>query len=128
MAADIRARGAGRGVRQHCPGWVYLAGPLAGALLAVALAWALRGPPSRAAGEAAQGCAPSSWAPGEAAQDSAPPGPGPARVAVTDAQVEAARMIVEHDRAAGRETATPIRKIAEAAPVTRHTRRACRHR
>jgi aquaporin Z len=35
--------------------WIYIAGPLAGALLAVALAWALRGPPSRAADIAAQG-------------------------------------------------------------------------
>ena len=35
--------------------WIYVAGPLAGALLAVTLAWALRGPPSRAADEAAQG-------------------------------------------------------------------------
>lgn len=35
--------------------WIYVAGPLAGALLAVALAWALRGPPSPAADMAAQG-------------------------------------------------------------------------
>jgi len=35
--------------------WVYVAGPLAGGLLAVALAWLLRGRPSRAASEAAQG-------------------------------------------------------------------------
>jgi aquaporin Z len=35
--------------------WIYLAGPLAGGLLAVALAWALRGPPSPAADLAAQG-------------------------------------------------------------------------
>lgn len=35
--------------------WIYVAGPLAGALLAVALAWALRGPPSPAADLAAQG-------------------------------------------------------------------------
>jgi aquaporin Z len=35
--------------------WIYVAGPLAGGLLAVALAWALRGPPSAAADEAAQG-------------------------------------------------------------------------
>ncbi len=32
--------------------WIYLAGPLAGGLLAVALAWALRGPPSPAANQA----------------------------------------------------------------------------
>ena len=37
--------------------WIYLAGPLAGGLLAVALAWALRGPPSPAADQAAQGSA-----------------------------------------------------------------------
>ena len=37
--------------------WIYLAGPLAGGLLAVALAWALRGPPSPAANQAAQGSA-----------------------------------------------------------------------
>jgi len=35
--------------------WVYVAGPLAGGLLAVALAWVLRGRPSRAGSEAAQG-------------------------------------------------------------------------
>jgi hypothetical protein len=40
------------------------------------------------------------------------------RVVVTDAQVEAARMIVEHDKAMGRETSEAIRKIAEAAPAT----------
>jgi len=42
--------------------WIYIAGPVAGALLAVGLAWALRGRPSRAADVAAQG----------AAEDSAP--------------------------------------------------------
>jgi len=35
--------------------WIYLAGPVVGALLAVALAWVLRGAPSRAANVAAQG-------------------------------------------------------------------------
>jgi hypothetical protein len=42
---------------RRAPGqaWIYIAGPLAGALLAVALAWALRGPPSPAADLAAQG-------------------------------------------------------------------------
>ena len=35
--------------------WIYIAGPLAGGLLAVALAWALRGRPSAAANTAAQG-------------------------------------------------------------------------
>lgn len=39
-----------------------------------------------------------------------------ARVVVTDAQVEAARMIVDHDKALGRETSAAIRKIAEAVP------------
>ena len=39
------------------------------------------------------------------------------RVVVTDAQVEAARMIIEHDKATGRETSEAIRKIAEAAPA-----------
>ena len=39
------------------------------------------------------------------------------RVVVTDAQVEAARMIVEHDKTLGRETSEAIRKIAEAAPT-----------
>jgi hypothetical protein len=38
------------------------------------------------------------------------------RVVVTDAQVEAARMIVDHDKAIGRETSEAIRKIAEAIP------------
>jgi hypothetical protein len=40
------------------------------------------------------------------------------RVVVTDAQVEAARMILEHDKAMGRETSEAIRKIAEAVPAT----------
>ena len=35
--------------------WVYLAGPIAGGLLAVGIAWILRGPPSLAANIAAQG-------------------------------------------------------------------------
>jgi aquaporin Z len=37
--------------------WIYLAGPVAGGLIAVALAWALRGPGSSAADVAAQGAA-----------------------------------------------------------------------
>jgi hypothetical protein len=35
--------------------WIYIAGPLAGGLVAVGLAWALRGRPSAAADTAAQG-------------------------------------------------------------------------
>jgi aquaporin Z len=35
--------------------WIYIVGPLSGALVAVALAWLLRGPPSSAADVAAQG-------------------------------------------------------------------------
>jgi len=35
--------------------WAYLVGPLAGGLLAVGVAWILRGPPSPAANLAAQG-------------------------------------------------------------------------
>lgn len=35
--------------------WVYFAGPISGALLAVAAAWVLRGPPAKAAALAAQG-------------------------------------------------------------------------
>ncbi len=35
--------------------WAYVVGPLAGAILAVGFAWVLRGPPSAAANEAAQG-------------------------------------------------------------------------
>jgi aquaporin Z len=35
--------------------WIYVAGPLAGGVVAVGTAWILRGPPSRAAGHAAQG-------------------------------------------------------------------------
>ena len=35
--------------------WVYIVGPLAGGLLAVAVAWLLRGPPSFAGSQAAQG-------------------------------------------------------------------------
>ena len=38
------------------------------------------------------------------------------RIVVTDAQVEAARMIVDHDQAMGRETSEAIRKIANAVP------------
>jgi hypothetical protein len=38
------------------------------------------------------------------------------RIVVTDAQVEAARMIVDHDEAMGRETSEAIRKIANAVP------------
>lgn len=38
------------------------------------------------------------------------------KIVVTDAQVEAARMIVDHDQATGRETPEAIRRIAEAAP------------
>ena len=38
--------------------WAYLIGPLAGGVIAVGLAWVLRGPPSPAASEAAQGTAP----------------------------------------------------------------------
>jgi len=37
------------------PLWIYLVGPMAGAVLAVPLAWVLRGPPSAAAAIAAQG-------------------------------------------------------------------------
>jgi aquaporin Z len=40
--------------------WIYVAGPLAGGLVAVALAWVLRGPPSTTANEAAQGSSPPS--------------------------------------------------------------------
>lgn len=43
------------------------------------------------------------------------------RVVVTDAQVEAARIIVEHDKAMGRETSEAIRKIAEAVPAATKT-------
>jgi aquaporin Z len=39
-------------------GWAYVVGPLAGGVVAVAFAWVLRGPPSRAADEAAQGSLP----------------------------------------------------------------------
>jgi aquaporin Z len=35
--------------------WIYVAGPLLGAVLAVALEWALKGPPSKQGDEAAQG-------------------------------------------------------------------------
>lgn len=38
------------------------------------------------------------------------------KIFVTDAQVKAARMIVDHDRAEGRETDQAIRKLAEADP------------
>ena len=39
-----------------------------------------------------------------------------ATVVVTDAQVEAARMIVDHGKALARETPAAISKIAEAVP------------
>jgi len=35
--------------------WAYIAGPILGAGVAVAFAWVLRGPPSKAGDEAAQG-------------------------------------------------------------------------
>jgi aquaporin Z len=38
--------------------WAYIVGPVAGGFLAVGFAWILRGPPSRAADEAAQGTLP----------------------------------------------------------------------
>jgi hypothetical protein len=38
------------------------------------------------------------------------------RIVVTDAQVEAAQMIIERDQAAGRVTPEEIRKIAAAEP------------
>ena len=41
---------------------------------------------------------------------------GDVEVVVTDAQVEAARMIVDHDEATGRKTSEAIRKIAAAVP------------
>jgi hypothetical protein len=116
MAADIRTRTclAGSLAGAVLAGAVLAGAVLAGAVLAVAMTWALHRRPSRAAGESAQG--------------SIPAGPRPVRVTVTDAQVEAARMLVEHDRALGRETAAPVRRIAEATPVPGHTKRASRHR
>jgi aquaporin Z len=39
--------------------WAYLVGPVAGGVIAVGIAWVLRGPPSQAADQAAQGTAPS---------------------------------------------------------------------
>jgi hypothetical protein len=44
------------------------------------------------------------------------------RVVVTDAQVEAARMIVDHDKALGKETSDAIRRIAEAVPTVTQPR------
>jgi aquaporin Z len=38
--------------------WAYVLGPLAGGAVAVAVAWVLRGPPSKAADQAAQGTGP----------------------------------------------------------------------
>lgn len=43
------------------------------------------------------------------------------KVYVTDAQADAARMIVDHDTANGRETAESIRKIADAQPAAEAT-------
>jgi len=60
--------------------WIYIAGPLLGGLVAVALAWALRGPPSPAADLAAQGTnrgAPAAGRDdGQPAQDKPDLGPG----------------------------------------------------
>jgi aquaporin Z len=47
--------------------WAYIAGPIAGGLLAVGIAWILRGPPSAAASVAAQG---------ESSDDDVPQDPG----------------------------------------------------
>ena len=51
--------------------WVYLAGPIAGGLLAVGVAWILRGPPSLAGSSAAQG-----ELPGDNLPETGAPGPG----------------------------------------------------
>jgi aquaporin Z len=101
--------------------WIYIVGPLAGGLLAVALAWALRGPPSPAADLAAQGTIDSGPPAAGAGPSTAGTGSHGARVVVTDAQAEAARMIVDQDRAAGRETGAAIRKIARARPMPRRS-------
>ena len=59
--------------------WIYVAGPVAGGLIAVALAWALRGPGSAAADLAAQGGtdeSPSQWRPTALTAGQAPYQPG----------------------------------------------------
>jgi len=43
--------------------WAYVAGPIAGGVIAVGIAWILRGPPSKAASEAAQGVLPDTHPP-----------------------------------------------------------------
>jgi hypothetical protein len=45
------------------------------------------------------------------------------KIFVTDAQVKAAQMIVDHDEATGQETDAATRKIAEATPRVTGTRR-----
>lgn len=57
--------------------WIYIVGPLAGSLLAVALAWALRGRPSSAADTAAQGSDDGPFAPGPAPAAKPPTAHGP---------------------------------------------------
>ncbi|MDA8276022.1 MAG: aquaporin [Actinomycetota bacterium] len=49
--------------------WAYVAGPIAGGLLAVGVAWILRGPPSLAASIAAQGETPDESPPGTRARE-----------------------------------------------------------
>ena len=57
--------------------WVYLAGPAAGAVLAVGIAWVLRGPGGGKHGRAAaQGTLGSAWRPGPPAPSGAPPAVG----------------------------------------------------
>jgi aquaporin Z len=63
--------------------WAYLAGPLAGAVIAVGCAWVLRGPGGGEHGtEAAQGTLGITWQPGRIGQprlaSAEPPAPGPA--------------------------------------------------
>ena len=42
--------------------WVYIAGPLAGAMIAVAFEWILKGPPTATGAIAAQGTLDGDWA------------------------------------------------------------------
>jgi aquaporin Z len=57
--------------------WVYLAGPAAGAVVAVGIAWVLRGPGGGKHGRAAaQGTLGSTWRPGPKAPSGSPPAVG----------------------------------------------------
>jgi aquaporin Z len=65
--------------------WVYLAGPAAGAVLAVGFAWVLRGPGGGRFGQrAAQGTLGTAWRPGPVPENTVGPAPAPAPAPAED--------------------------------------------